>query len=434
MGAGKLRGTKMKLLQSGRLHLACIAVLLVLALPASAAAEQLLRANNAGLHWVDNVRTADREASTVLRLNTPDGRALDMSLEVQLRLTRDATPHVAAVRDGRTQVFAGDVAERPGSWVRLTRIGTAWLGAVHDGEQLWFLDPASHHPGLASRLGVDDAATLVYTLADLAQPLDFHEDTAPEDFLDDTVAGHSAHHTGPYTWMPSAPQGGTDQELRITLVLDTEFQQLYPDAASVAVAALNVVDGFYAEPGPHAHPNTRLRLHHLVALADNGPLTMTAYSQLLDAFTAFVPDQNIPFHGVAHLFSGKNFDGSVAGFAWLNALCSATHGYAINQMTFAGGGRATLFAHELGHNFGVRHDNEINLSIGITSAYVNQYCNFPQFIMYPSISGSNPATEFSPCSDIWFDHFIPQGQNQQCLTPLGLPFGDGFELNVLMPQ
>ena len=52
--------------------------------------------------------------------------------------------------------------------------------------------------------------------------------------------------------------------------------------------------------------------------------------------------------------------------------------------------------------------------------------------MYPSVSGANPATEFSGCSDIWFNHFIPQ--NQQCLTPLGLPFGDGFELNVLMPQ
>lgn len=432
MSAGKLRGTKMKLLQSGRLHLACIAVLLVLALPASAATEQLLRANNAGLHWVDNVRTADREASTVLRLNTPDGRALDMSLEVQLRLTHDATPHVAAVRDGRTQVFAGEIAGRPGSWARLTRIGAAWLGAVHDGEQLWFLDPASHHPGLASRLGVDDAATLVYTLADLAQPLDFHGDTAPEDFHDDTVTGHSAHLAVPNTWMPSVPQGSTGRELRITLVLDTEFQDLYPDAASVAVATLNVVDGFYAEPGSHAHPNTHLRLHHLVALADNGPLTMTDYEQLLPAFGTFVQDQEIPFHGVAHLFSGKVFDGSVIGYAWLNALCHTENGYGINQMTHPGGGRATLVAHELGHNFGVQHDNIVSLALGLTSAYVNEYCNFPQFIMYPSVSGANPATEFSGCSNIWFDHFTPQ--NQQCLMPLGLPFSDGFELNVLMPR
>lgn len=434
MSAGKLRGTKMKLLQSGRLHLACIAVLLVLALPASAATEQLLRANNAGLHWVDNVRTADREASTVLRLNTPDGRALDMSLEVQLRLTHDATPHVAAVRDGRTQVFAGEIAGRPGSWARLTRIGAAWLGAVHDGEQLWFLDPASHHPGLASRLGVDDAATLVYTLADLAQPLDFHGDTAPEDFHGDTVAGHSAHHAASNTWVPSVPQGSASRELRITLVLDTEFQDLYPDAASVAVATLNVVDGFYTGSVSRPYPNTRLRLHHLVALADNGPLTMTAHIDLFSAFKAFVPDQNIPFHGVAHLFSGKAFDGSVIGYASLNALCSATQGYGINQMTFPGGSRATLVAHELAHNFGVQHDDQFSLAIGLTWTFVDANCNFPAFIMWRSISQDNPATEFSLCSDFWFDHFIPQ--NQQCLTPLplSLPFGDGFELNVLMPH
>jgi hypothetical protein len=177
-----------------------------------------------------------------------------------------------------------------------------------------------------------------------------------------------------------------------------------------------------------------LRLHHLVALADNGPLTMTAHTELFDAFKAFVPDQGIPFHGVAHLFSGKSFDGSVIGYASLGALCRTDRGYGINQMTHPGGGRVTLFAHELAHNFGVQHDNEINHSIGLTSAFVNQYCNFPTFIMAPSMSAANPATEFSPCSDIWFEHFIPQGQNQQCLTPLGLPFGDGFELNVLMPH
>lgn len=424
----------MKVLKSRQLHLVCAAMFLVLALSAPAAAEQLLRANDAGLHWVDNAHTADGDAAALLRLNTPDGRVLDMSLHTQLRLSRDAQRHVAAVREGRTQIFAGDIEGRPGSWVRLTRIGAAWLGAVHDGEQLWFLDPASHHPDLASRMDVDVAGTLIYTLADLAQPLDFHGDTVPGDFHDDTVAGHATPHAASNTWMPSTPQGSVGQELRITLVLDTEFQQLYPDAASVAVATLNVVDGFYTEPGPHAHPDTHLRLHYLVALADNGPLTMTDYQDLLPAFGTFVQEQGIPFHGVAHLFSGKDFDGSVVGYAWLGTLCRTATGYAINQLTQPGGGRATLVAHELGHNFGVRHDNHVDLTMGITSAFVAEHCNFQTFIMAPSMLTADPATKFSPCSNIWFNHFIPQSQNQQCLTPLGLPFGDGFELHVLTPD
>ncbi len=329
---------------------------------------------------------------------------------------QDARADVPGVRDGTTRIYAGEVSGRAGSWLRLTRIDGAWLGAVHDGEQLWFLDPASHHRELASRIGADDAATLVYTLADLAQPLDFHGDMAN---------GHDLHVAVPQTPTPSMVQGGLARELRVTLVMDAEFLDRYPAAASVAVAMLNVVDGFYAAP-----VNTHLRLHYLIGLADNGPLTMTNHQELLPAFGDFVRASGIPVHGVAHLLSGKEFDGSVAGFAWLNALCSPASGYGINQMTFPGGGNATILAHEIAHNFGARHDNEVSLAIGLTSAFVNAHCS-QNYIMWPSISAGNPATEFSRCSEIWFEHYL-QSHNPQCLAPVDLLFADDFESNGLM--
>src|SRR5690606_2583630 len=114
------------------------------------------------------------------------------------------------------------------------------------------------------------------------------------------------------------------------------------------------------------------------------------------AFRQFVQETGIPFHGVAHLFSGKEFDTSVIGYAGLNVLCKPGLGYGINQATLAGGGNATLVAHELGHNFGFQHDNNVTLQLGISTAFMTEQCNFPSFIMYPSVA-SDPATEFSPC-------------------------------------
>lgn len=399
----------MHIFRHGLRLLAAVTVSFVLVAPAPAIAGKLLRASDAGLHRVDSTQASDGEAAMVLRLATPDGQLLDLVLVEHTALMQDARAHVPQVRDGTTQVFAGDVAGRSGSWLRLTRIGDAWLGAVLDGEKLWFLDPASHHRELATRIGVDAGATLVYTLADLAQPLDFHGDTP---------ADHTAHAAAAGAWMPSPVRGGTDQELRLTLVMDTEFQDLYDAPASVALAALNVVDGFYT-----SQVDTRIRLHYLLALTDNGPLTTTSYADLLDAFGDFVNDKRIPLHGLAHLLSGKDFDGAVIGYAWINGLCSRTKGFGVNQMTGSGGSNATLLAHEMGHNFGARHDNQISLPIGLTSAFVTEYCSH-NFIMWPSINATDPATEFSPCSMIWFKHYP---QSQHCLVPVDLLFIDDFE-------
>lgn len=397
-------------------RVACVAAVLVVmpVLSAHAAAEQLQRASDAALQWLDSSRSPVDGKATALRLDTPDGQVLELLLEAQMALMRDALAHVPGVKDGSTRVYAGEVAGRPGSWVRLTRIGPAWLGAVHDGEALWFLDPASHHQALAQRMGLDGDATLVYTLADLVEPLDFHGDTvvAP-------MEGHMAAN-GP---VPAAVLGSPDYELRVTLVMDTEFQQLHAASASVAVAVLNVVDGFFV-----ADLGTRIRLHHLVALADNGPLTMLEYESLFAEFKAFVPANDIPFHGVAHLLSGRQFVGGPIGYASLNSLCKLNGSYGINQMNRPAGGNATLLGHEIAHNFGVEHDDVINVFLGLAPTYIEQNCK-NTYIMWPIISSQNPATGFSPCTEVWFNHRLPQ--HQACLAPVGLPFGNGFDLDVL---
>jgi hypothetical protein len=108
----------------------------------------------------------------------------------------------------------------------------------------------------------------------------------------------------------------------------------------------------------------------------------------------------------AHLFSGKNFDGSVIGRAYLDAVCAnPSLAYGINQDYGGSFVRAELFAHELGHNLSARHDDQIPCS-GVS-------CNGFGPIMCSFIQSSGSFT-FSSCSQDAIDTFTHN--NGGCLN------------------
>ncbi len=86
------------------------------------------------------------------------------------------------------------------------------------------------------------------------------------------------------------------------------------------------------------------------------PYTVTNASSLLYQFTDYwnANFSAVPFD-LAHLWTGKNLDGTTIGVAWLDVLCNShSYSYGLSQRVEAPY-KYTLTAHEMGHSIGASH-------------------------------------------------------------------------------
>ena len=338
-----------------------------------------------------------------LRVETPDG-PLELLLTPASRMQAQAATMVAGIRDGHTRLYRGSVAGQAGSWVRMAYIDGAWLGAIRVADKLWLMDPARQHPQLASRLGLGRQDSLVFTLDDIhgLGPMDLGGVAPPPGALPAPMA---------VTGATADAQAGTTRYLGVTLVLDTEFQNHYgATAKDIAVAMLNIVDGFYS-----SQVDTEVYLYALQSLASNGTLTDTDSGKLLDAFRTWLTGSPVPFSGLAHLLSGKDFEGSIVGRAWVGSLCSPTYGSGVDQLTFSTAGGAAILAHEMGHNYGADHDSDGNS------------CPASGYIMNASTNITHPPTQFSTCSLDYFADYLSTHSATCLAAPPNAIFNDGFD-------
>ena len=81
---------------------------------------------------------------------------------------------------------------------------------------------------------------------------------------------------------------------------------------------------------------------------DSGTLLGQFRSHWLSSMGAFSRD-------MAHLFSGKNFDGSTIGVAWVGVVCNTNLHYGTSQRLTNFGCQTDLVAHEMGHNWNAPH-------------------------------------------------------------------------------
>jgi len=140
---------------------------------------------------------------------------------------------------------------------------------------------------------------------------------------------------------------------------DYEFVSAYGNSASANNAILDImnqVDGIYS-----AQLSISLRVgyqHTWETVSD--PYTSTAPSTMLSEFRNHwsANFSSVPFD-LAHMWTGKDMDGSTIGIAYLGVACNArSYSYGLSQRYAAAPAKYILTAHEIGHNFGANHTEQ----------------------------------------------------------------------------
>lgn len=338
------------------------------------------------------------------------GSRWSLELEANELLLSALDPAARRAVRGRDNVFlAGRVLGVAGSWARLSRVDGVWSGGFYDGRELYLIDRPA---GLELPQGQQAAPgeTLLYRFSDLElgsillhQPLPAGpRSPTPPDFLE------FVSHLRELAML----EGEAAFVMPVTVVTDTQFNASFgANTAATVASRTNFIDGLYA-----SQLGTGILLFHHQPLTDNGPLTGTGASELLVQFRQFMSSgagSSIPFEGLAHLFTSRPRDGSIAGIAYLGVLCSSSFGYGVDWNLSNETTNGLVFAHEVGHNFNAPHDGQ-------------DACKNETFrgIMNPSINGSQ---QFSQCS---LQQMSGAVATANCLMPnpfLDALFGDDFE-------
>ena len=155
---------------------------------------------------------------------------------------------------------------------------------------------------------------------------------------------------------------GAPTTLAVELATEADFEYVTAlggssNANNEILNVMNQVEGLY---------QTELGLTFSVVFqhtwdTDTDPYSSTDPSTMLQEFTSH---WNTNFKSVnrdmAHMWTGRNMDGSVVGIAWKGVTCSKNNSYGVSQRLTGTPAKYILTAHEMGHNFGADHVSASN--------------------------------------------------------------------------
>jgi hypothetical protein len=122
-------------------------------------------------------------------------------------------------------------------------------------------------------------------------------------------------------------------------------------------------------------------------------------------------------HDLATMFSGKDFQGSIIGIAYLNGICTSLKYSTVQQIQLSFTGQVGVVSHELGHNYCAPHCD----------------AQVPCYIMCSALGGCNGLLlTFEPSSQTIIKACVQFGAPCLQFIPdeppaLPLPFFDGFD-------
>lgn len=290
--------------------------------------------------------------------------------------------------------FNGKIKNIEDSWVRLSKINNDWQGVISMGGILYVINPSDNQPSAIQGPGKPLRVTPLSHKS-------FH-----------ATCGDSGHKImsqiqGRQSPIPPAmgkvlfPQlcastvDGVCILAEVEFAFDTAFVNKFPGSAlHQATSLINIAEGFFEQD-----LNVHFDAITIEFLDSELFTTSTDAEELIEDIADKKFFNQIPFEknrqALFHLVTGRNFDDSTAGIAYIDTLCnifgfnSGTSQLLFNDIPLT----AMIVAHELAHGFGADHDGEGGASS----------CG-PGFLMDSSI---NPfVTGFSSCSISQIRHSI----------------------------
>jgi hypothetical protein len=286
--------------------------------------------------------------------------------------------------------YRGTVAGEPGSDARLLIHERLFLGYIRTREDVVLMDPAYlYEPGAP-------AGTIVA----------YRDKDVQAEFRGTCGVAPAMPATARAAESPPAAEA-TVRLRRVELATDAdgEFFQANGDRSNLIIEGLvNVVDGLYAN---ELGLKLEIVFQTVFTNAATDPYTTSDAGVLLEQFRAeWNANRGGIRRDVAHLFTGKNLLHSTVGIAYLDTVCNDP-GYAYSLSRGTTASAAKILAHEIAHNFGARHDDEL-----IPPAAV---CDGSGPLMCASIQPSGPFSFSQRSIDDITAHVVAAGS---CLDPL----------------
>lgn len=318
------------------------------------------------------------------------GRRFDINLEENRSLLNAELR--GRVGDGY-EIYRGDIAGVPNSWVRLVVVDRLPRGMLWDGDDLWAIE-------VQRDASTNTASPVMYRLSDLQIPIGALGCSA---IGASRNAGEVAKAVMSEVTANAAQGPGSTSQIDIAVLADFEFAS--DNGASTyddIIERMNNVDGIFS-----MQLGVQMNVNDVeIYTADDDPFTGqldagTLLEELSD-YRFSTPNQYA--NGLSHLFTGRNLDTTTVGIAYTGALCSRGFGAGLTQVSNRASLDSLVAAHEFGHNFGAPHDGTSGSACESETG---------EFLMATSINGED---QFSSCSIAEMQDDIARASS--CITPL----------------